>query len=374
MKKSQKSLKVGLSMVGIATILSTGAVAMAAGMGGGGMGGGGMGGSGFTSEEHLGRMLYFDKNLSSPPGQACAACHLPQAGFADPDQVLPVSEGVIAGRFGGRNSPTSGYASFSPTFTKDPVTGEYVGGQFWDGRAATLKEQAKGPFLNPVEMNNTEAGVVEAVRSSHYADMFRSVYGSTSLDDVATAYDLIAQAIGVFEESKQLNRFSSKYDSYLKKQVQLTSYEAKGLKLFNQKCSGCHTSTSAGGVAAVFSAFTYENIGVPSNPAVIALAGLPADYVDLGLGAIVEDSAQYGKFKVPTLRNIALTAPYTHNGYFSTLKDVVHFHNTRADGTWPAPEYPDTVTARTGALGLTDAEENAIVAFLLTLTDTLPGM
>ena len=319
-------------------------------------------------------MLYFDKNLSSPPGQACASCHLPQAGFAEPDQTLPVSEGVIAGRFGGRNSPTSGYASFSPTFRQDTVTGEYVGGQFWDGRAATLKDQAKGPFLNPVEMNNTEAGVVEAVRSSHYADMFRAVYGATSLDDVAIAYDLIAQAIAAFEESKQLNRFSSKYDAYLKKQIQLTSSEKKGLELFNQKCSGCHTSTSAGGTAPVFSAFTYENIGVPSNPAVIALAGLPAGYVDLGLGAIVNDPVQNGKFKVPTLRNIALTAPYTHNGYFKTLKDVVHFHNTRADGTWPDSEYAATVTAKTGAMGLTEVQENEILAFLLTLTDTLPGM
>lgn len=368
----KKSLKVGLSMVGVAAILSAGAVAMAAGMGGGGMGGGGMGGGGFTSEEHLGRMLYFDKNLSSPPGQACAACHLPQAGFADPDQELPVSEGVIAGRFGGRNSPTSGYASFSPTFTMDANTGEYVGGQFWDGRAATLKEQAKGPFLNPVEMNNTEEGVVEAVRNSHYADMFRTVYGADSLNDVTTAYDLIAQAIAAFESSKQLNRFSSKYDAYLKKQVQLMESEANGLQLFNNNCSGCHTSTSAGGAAPVFSAFTYENIGVPSNPEVIALADLPADYVDLGLGAFVDDPAQNGKFKVPTLRNIALTAPYTHNGYFKTLKDVVHFHNTRVDAL--APEYPKTVTNATGDMGLLETDEDDIVAFLLTLTDTLPGM
>uniref|UniRef100_C6DYR6 Cytochrome-c peroxidase n=1 Tax=Geobacter sp. (strain M21) TaxID=443144 RepID=C6DYR6_GEOSM len=359
----KKGVKVGWSMVWVATALSVGTVSMAAGNMDGG----------FTSEELLGRMLYFDKNLSSPPGQACASCHLPQAGFADPDQGLPVSEGVIDGRFGGRNSPTSGYASFSPTFSKDAVTGEYVGGQFWDGRAATLKEQAKGPFLNPVEMNNTEEGLVDAVRNSRYADTFRSVYGPTSLDDVPTAFELIAQATAAFERSKQLNRFNSKYDSFLKNQVQLTSSEANGLMLFNQKCSECHASSSTGGTAAVFSSFTYQNIGVPSNPTVIALAGLPSDHVDLGLGAIVNEPEQYGKFKVPTLRNIALTAPYTHNGYFTTLKDVVHFHNTRADGTWPAPEYPDTVTAKTGSMGLGDAEENDIVAFLQTLSDTFPA-
>jgi cytochrome c peroxidase len=358
----KKGVKVGLSMVGVAAALSVGTASMAAGNREGG----------YTQEESLGRMLYFDKNLSNPPGQACAACHLPQAGFADPDQGLPVSEGVIAGRFGGRNSPTSGYASFSPVFSKDPATGEYVGGQFWDGRAATLKEQAKGPFLNPVEMNNTEEGVVEAVRNSRYADAFRAVYGPTSLDDVATAFDLIAQATAAFEGSNQLNRFNSKYDSYLNGQVTLSPSEANGLMLFNQNCSGCHASSSTVG-GAVFSSFTYQNIGVPSNPTVIALAGLPADYVDLGLGAIVNDPTQYGKFKVPTLRNIALTAPYTHNGYFSTLKDVVHFHNTRADGTWPVPEYPGTVTGDTGSMGLTDAEENDIIAFLLTLSDALPA-
>ncbi len=125
-----------------------------------------------TQKQHLGRLLYFDKNLSNPVGQACASCHLPKAGYADPDQDLPVSEGAVTGRFGGRNAPSSAYAAFSPVFAKDPTTGLYMGGQFWDGRAPTLEEQAKGPFLNPVEMNNTKEGVVQAVRNAHYARLF----------------------------------------------------------------------------------------------------------------------------------------------------------------------------------------------------------
>lgn len=327
-----------------------------------------------TSEILLGRMLYFDKSLSNPAGQACAACHLPQAGYADPDLNLPVSEGVIPGRFGGRNAPTAAYATFSPTFHLDATTGQYVGGQFWDGRAATLKDQAKGPFLNPVEMNNTMEGVVDAVRSAPYAKLFLKVYGPTALDDVATAYDLIAQAIAAFESSKPVNRFSSKFDAYLKKQVKLTPQEARGLALFNgtrAKCAGCHPSTSADGVTpALFTDHTYDNLGVPKNTEYpYSILNLPTD---LGLGGVLADPAQDGKFKVPTLRNIALTAPYSHNGYFKTLKEIVHFYNTRdvATANWPPPEVSANLnTTELGNLGLTSGEEDDLVAFLMTLTD-----
>lgn len=327
-----------------------------------------------ASETQLGRFLYFDKSLSNPVGQACASCHLPSAGFADPDQELPVSEGAVVGRFGGRNAPSSAYAAFSPVFGLAPATGLYTGGQFWDGRAATLEEQAKGPFLNPVEMNNTKEGVVQAVRISNYARLFKLVYGPDSLDDTDAAYDLIARAIAAFERSKQVNHFTSKYDYYLKGQAKLTDQELNGLKLFNSKanCSACHPSTSANGTTPpLFTDFTYDNLGVPANMEFPFYLMNPAPYPDLGLGAIVGDPAQNGKFKVMTLRNIALTAPYTHNGYFKTLQDIVHFYNTRdLPGMWPAPDYPDTVNfTELGNLGLTAQEEADIVAFLMTLTD-----
>lgn len=324
-----------------------------------------------TGEILLGRMLYFDKSLSSPAGQACASCHLPQAGYADPDQNLPVSEGVIPGRFGGRNAPTAAYAAFSPTFYFDAAAGQYVGGQFWDGRAATLKDQAKGPFLNPVEMNNTMEGVVAAVRSAPYSSLFLEVYGATALDDVPAAYDLVAQAIAAFESSKPVNRFSSKFDLSLKKSVKFTTQEKKGLKLFNDKCAGCHPSTSVDGVTPpLFTDHTYDNLGVPKNTEFpYDILNLPPD---LGLGAILADPLQDGKFKVPTLRNIELTAPYGHNGYFKTLKDIVHFYNTRdvPAANWPLPEVSANLnTTELGNLGLTEEEEDAIVAFLMTLTD-----
>ncbi len=325
-------------------------------------------------EQHLGHFLYFDKNLSNPVGQACASCHLPKTGYADPDQELPVSEGAVTGRFGGRNAPSSAYAAFSPVFGKDPATGQFAGGQFWDGRAPTLEEQAKGPFLNPVEMNNTKEGVVQAVRSSHYARLFEAVYGNGSLDDTDTAYDLIAQAIASFERTHQVNRFSSKYDYYLKGKVALTKQEKRGLQLFNSKgnCFACHPSASVDGkTPPLFTDYTYDNLGVPRNMEYPFYLMDPSPYPDPGLGKTVGDPAQNGKFKVMTLRNIALTAPYSHNGYFKTLKEIVHFYNTRdIPGMWPEPDVPETVNkTELGNLGLTDREEEDIVAFLLTLTD-----
>src|SRR3990172_6921315 len=123
-----------------------------------------------TPREQLGKNLFFDTNLSEPVGQSCSSCHDPAAGFADPDQNLPVSEGVIPGRFGGRNSPAAAYATFSPLFT---LSGGVQGRQFWDGRAIDLAAQARGPFLNPVEMNNTSrAQVIGKVLASAYASQF----------------------------------------------------------------------------------------------------------------------------------------------------------------------------------------------------------
>jgi len=327
-----------------------------------------------TLEQHLGRLLYFDKDMSNPLGQACASCHLPIAGYADPDQELPVSEGAVTGRFGGRNAPSAAYAAFSPVFGQDPVTGQYLGGQFWDGRAPTLEEQAKGPFLNPVEMNNTKEGVVQTVRNSRYSELFKIVYGPDSLDVTESAYNLIAQAIAAFERTTQVNRFTSKYDYYLKGKVALTAQENRGLQLFNGKgnCSACHPSSSLDGkTPPLFTDFTYDNLGVPRNMAYPFYLMDPSPYPDLGLGAIVNDPMQNGKFKVMTLRNIALTAPYSHNGYFKTLKEIVHFYNTRnVPGLWPPPDVEENVNnTELGDLGLTDQEEDDLVAFLLTLSD-----
>lgn len=331
-----------------------------------------------TAKQKLGKLLYFDVKLSNPVGQSCASCHDPATGFAEPDAVNPVSEGVVLGRFGNRNAPSAAYAAFSPRFKFDAGAGLYMGGQFWDGRATSLAAQARGPFLNPVEMNATVPYVVNQVRKAKYATLFLQVFGPTSLDQTSKAYVLISQAIAAYEASKELNKFNSKYDQFLLGQVALTAQEQEGLNLFEgkAKCDKCHVTTPGpGGTPPILTDFTYDNLGIPSNPVVLQLINDP-NFVDKGLGVSpalpAPDPAQDGKFKVPTLRNIAKTGPYGHNGFFQTLDEIVHFYNTRdvPGAGWPAPEVPVNVnTVELGDLGLTLQEEQAIVAFMNTLTD-----
>ena len=334
---------------------------------------------GLTSLETLGKKIYFDRTLSDPNGQACSDCHLPSAGWADPDQGLPVSEGVVPETFGGRNSPTAAYAAFSPVFQWNAMRGMYIGGQFWDGRAADLVAQAKGPFLNPVEMHNPDkATVVNDVKNGSYAALFRKVFGSSSLNNVEAAYDKIATAIAGYEKSREVNAFSSKYDAVMAGRAAFTAQEQQGRTLFAGKgsCTTCHGCGMGGmggggcgmGANAVFTDFSYRNLGVPRNT---AFPFSPAAPADLGLGAIVHDSNQDGKFKVPTLRNIAMTAPYTHNGSFATLHDLIDFYNTRdvPGAGWAEPEVDYNLSGQLGDLELTPGEIDAIVAFLNTLTD-----
>jgi cytochrome c peroxidase len=347
----------------------------------------------------LGKKLFFDRGLSEPAGQSCASCHEAKAGHTDGSARRPTSKGVIPGRFGNRNSPTAAYAAFSPVFHFDDVEGLFVGGQFVDGRAATLQEQAKAPFLNPLEMANPDkAHVVDKVRVATYADLFRIVFGQQSLDDVDTAYEHIADAIAAFETTRSFNRFSSKYDAYLAGKVELTDAEARGLALFEDEtkgnCAACHPSQPAeDGTPPLFTDFTYDNLGVPKNPR-NPFYKLPSElnpdgrkFVDKGLGAIVGLGEEMGKFKVPTLRNIAITGPFMHNGYFETLEGVVRFYNDRdvqprcqrvwvtekqalEQGCWPGAEVAENVNVdELGDLGLTDQEISDIVAFLGTLTD-----
>ncbi|MGB6650522.1 MAG: cytochrome-c peroxidase [Bacteroidota bacterium] len=337
---------------------------------------------GLTRKEQLGKLLFHDRNLSTPPGQACVDCHDPEAGFGNPDATLPVSRGVHRDRFGNRNDLTAAYSAHTPEFHLDSTENIYVGGFFWDGRAATLAEQAKGPPTNPLEMaNRDEEAVVESIRRSEYADLFREVFGTGSLTDPLEAYELMAEAIAAFESTREFNRFDSKYDFYLQDRAELTEEESRGLQLFEDpgkgNCAACHPSQPGpDGSPPLFTDYTYDNLGVPQNPANPFLY-MPADlnpdgpaFVDLGLGGVLNDPAEHGKFKVPTLRNIGLTAPYMHNGIFPTLREVVLFYSTRDIGPWPPPEVKENVnTEELGDLGLTSREIDDIVAFLKTLDD-----
>jgi cytochrome c peroxidase len=366
----------------------------------------------------------------------------------DPDVHLPVSEGVISGLFGGRNAPSAAYAMYAPIFHWDGelwIGGQFWDGRATgDALGDPLADQAVGPPLNPVEMANPDKlTVVQEVRDSEYAALFEQVWGAGSLDDVEMAYDQIGLSIAAFERTAAFAPFTSKYDAYLQaclaaggnpnncalgagkvankvgKQI-FSAEEWKGLQLFMNEnndndgvlgpgegamCAACHVAAwvdpadygdlgvqvpawSGGLVPPVFTDFSFDNLGVPKNEE-YPLTGAPLDY---GLGGFLEANpgfgadyvAEYGKFKVMTLRNIDLTPPYAHNGLFKSLKEITHFYNTRdamplcdtlknpkpGKNCWPAAEYGATVNFdELGNLGLSDKDESALVAFMRALSD-----
>ncbi len=334
----------------------------------------------------LGQKLFNDTNLSTPAGQSCATCHDTTAGFADPDATVnnPVSVGADSVSFGNRNAPTAAYAFFIPPFRLDPNDG-YVGGQFMDGRASTLVDQAKGPFLNPLEMANTsKSEVIQKIVNSTYANQFEEVYGSGSLGDVDAAYDNVADAIAAFESSSVFAPFTSKFDYVQAGAASFTAQEQRGFDLFSNqntaRCVNCHTLEPAS--APLFTNFTYSNIGTPINP------NNPDPGIDIGLAGnpnlTTSPVAERGKFRVPTLRNVALTAPYMHNGVLQTLDEVMLFYNESQDNLcfpdttllvrpivcWPLPEVSENLESNdVGFLSLSQQDMNDIVAFLNTLTD-----
>lgn len=338
-----------------------------------------------TDLQNLGKSIFFDPTLSEPAGQSCASCHDPGHGFADPDQHLPTSEGVIKGLFGSRNTPSVAYAAFSPELFFDPEEEHFVGGQFLDGRSANLEEQAQGPFLNPVEMANPDIkSVVRKIRKAPYAAKFDKIFGSGALKYTDVAYDHIASAIAAYQRSSEVNQFTSKYDYYLAGKAALTAEERFGLELFEAEdkgnCAACHISKSENtDMPPLFTDFTYDNLGVPKNPEnpIYKMDKQFNPYgdaiVDKGLGASIRvgRSEHNGKFKVNTLRNIDKTAPYMHNGVFATLKEVVDFYNTRdVSDKWGEPEVSENINnEELGDLKLSDEEVDAIVAFMKTLTD-----
>jgi cytochrome c peroxidase len=328
----------------------------------------------------LGEKLYFDTNLSNPPGQSCGSCHLPSAGFADPDSDQPTSEGAIAGRFGNRNSPTASYANQTPEFSfvvGGPGGGHYVGGQFLDGRASTLELQALAPFLNILEMNMaSEAAVIDQIKLSEYAAEFETVFGAAALDDSGTAYQQVSQAIAAFERTAVFSPFNSKFDAVQNGTDVFTVAEQNGRNLFNGKgnCARCHGTGN--GNPEVFSNFEYSNIGTPANaanPFLTLDSSLNTDgaaFVDLGLGSALNEAAQNGKFRTPTLRNVNNTAPYMHNGVFNTLTEVVNFYNRRdIDGITPEVNQNVDNGGNIGNLNLTDGEVQDLVAFMQALSD-----
>lgn len=335
-----------------------------------------------TKIEYLGKLLFFEERLSTPPGQACSFCHDPSAGFGNPDKNLPVSKGARQGHYGNRNDMTVTYAAFIPPLQYNQEEGIWIGGLFWDGRANSLIEQALGPPLNILEMANpSEDVILEKLIALEYSSLFTEVFGPDALKDAQSAFRNMALAIAAYESTNILSPFSSKYDKWLLGEADLNESELRGLKIFESEdkgnCIACHPSRiSADGSFPLFTDYSYDNLGIPPNPE-NPFYYLPEElnpdgisFVDLGLGVTVNDPAENGKFRVPTLRNIAITDPYMHNGVFKTLFQVMAFYNTRDISLWPEPEVPENVNKEElGDLGLTNQELEDLVAFLSTLTD-----
>lgn len=370
-----------------------------------------------SPEELLGKRLFEDTNLSEPAGQACASCHAEDLAFqGNAGSAIPaVAQGSRPEALGDRNVPTAMYALFSPPFALVEETTpegeiEYVptGGQFWDGRADSLAEQAKGPFLNPREMNNPSArAVVDKVAAGPYARLAATVWGDGTFADTDATYERIAQAIAAFERTERFRPFRSKFDDVLRGKAVFTEAEARGFELFKDaekgNCLACHVGDEESNAPEdwLFTDFTYDNLGVPRNAAIPDTAD--PTWFDLGLcrqdGLENKVPAEFdveslcGAFKVPTLRNITRTGPYMHNGFFSTLRDVVRFYVTRdtSPELW-YPAHPDGTVAKFDDLPaafhdnvntteapydrqpgeeprLTGEEIDAVVAFLETLTD-----
>ena len=407
----------------------------------------------------LGKLLFYDRNLSVRRNEACAFCHMPEAGFAGPvselNRTTAAYPGSIRTRFNPRIPQTHGYASFSPVLHYNAAQGDFVGGAFWDMRATGLRlnsplaEQAQGPPLDPNEMALIDAAcVVYRASERPYRGMAERLWGAQAFAvrwpegiqaicdrpgpapkadplpvhlkpvdrGIAQAtYDKIAEAIAAYEGSSEVNSFSSKYDYVMAGKAKFTVDENVGYSLFRSgatHCNECHRDGGPG-EEPLFTDFTASNLGLPPNPAMpyyrenqsdifgFAANLLGASYIDRGVGGFLEGAGNpdeewtprgksfIGKYKTPTLRNVDkrprpdFVKAYMHNGYLKSLKEVVHFYNTRDAlprckagdpgekvTCWPAPEYPATMNRRQlGNLGLSDKQEDQIVAFLRTLTD-----
>ncbi|MDK2777040.1 MAG: c-type cytochrome [Pseudomonadota bacterium] len=367
----------------------------------------------------LGESLFEDVNLSANRSQSCSTCHDPQRAFTDgrtdsSGAVRAASLGDDGTSLGDRNAPTVTYASFSPAFSsgtrsrfnsqQDDYEG-YLGGQFHDGRASDLAAQAGGPPLNPIEMGMADkASVVSRLlENSDYVAAFEYLYGDGIFDDTDAAYEAMRDAIGTYEATDEFATFDSEYDRFLAgdESVQYKFIAGKagtGKSLFFSQqftnCATCHQLNTQGSRTETFSGYEYHNIGVPenselrtANSAARALAGVDSSdaYVDTGLqnnnSAVTEDSGK-GKFKVPTLRNVAVTGPYMHNGVFEDLDTVIRFYDHYLTGSantinpetgvaWADPEIADNIAyteLQDGSL-LTDDDIDALVCFLRTLTD-----
>lgn len=345
--------------------------------------------------ENLGRTLFSDTTLSLNGNQSCASCH-------DPDRAFIDSVGHRFGRagsvgsdgqsIGDRNAPMLTYATMLPPWNLfDSTTADMIsGGLFWDGRAHDLSEQVLNPFVNAGEMALTDLGSL--ARRVQKGKTYQRFLGGRH--DTDGTISVVVRGLTSYLASAELNSFDSRYDRFLRGELQPTSEEFIGMALFFSpsftNCSTCHQSEAVPFASGeLFTNHKYENIGVPTNLALRQMNGLGEHYIDLGLAANPRltgealSNESRGRFRVPGLRNVAVTAPYMHNGVFSQLSTVLSFYNRfsnlgdsgqvnpETNEHWVDAEVGDTVAfdKLQGSIPLSPRQLQALQAFLEMLTD-----
>ncbi|MFN8252231.1 MAG: cytochrome c peroxidase [Ferruginibacter sp.] len=285
-------------------------------------------GTGISTRAALGKKLFSENILSKDSTVSCASCHKPQYAFAD---TVAFSTG-IGGKLTKRNTPSVLNMKNRPYF-------------FWDGRAASLEEQALMPIQNPDEMNlSIEEAVQRLNQSPQYKKLFLQIFKQ------APNAKNVGAAFAAYERT--LETVDSKFDDWSNNLKNLTPQEERGRQLFvgdKAKCFDCHRMED-------FTTDDFRNIGLYNEK----------DLDDAGRYHITRQETDKGKFKIPGLRNIAVTAPYMHNGMFKTLEEVVDYYNN------PAQFVKDGINTDAllqKPLGLTEREKKDLVAFLKTLTD-----
>ncbi len=282
----------------------------------------------------LGRKLFFDPILSRDGTQSCADCHSPENAFTDSE---PFSEG-IDGNLGTRNSMTIFNLAWN-----------YDARFFWDGRTFSIEKQAIEPVKNPNEMHNTWINAMADLQShANYPDLFYDAFGTTTIDSI-----LVTKALAQFERT--LISGNSRFDKHLNGEITLTDSELNGFNVFMDETKGdcfhCH--------------------GNANNPLwtdnIFHNNGLDTTFDDLGLGAFTGDPADNGKFKSPSLRNLKFSAPYMHDGRFTTLDDVINHYS---EGLVSSPTIdPLMKSIADGGVQLSNSDKIDLKAFLLSLSD-----
>lgn len=293
-----------------------------------------------TQGVKLGRMLFYEKMLSGDGTQACASCHLQEFAFTDTAQF---SIG-IRGEKGGRHA----MSVFNMAWNDNEF--------FWDGRAHLLRDQSLMPIQDELEMDETLENVVAKLSESQmYKDQFVRTFGSDEINS-----EKISLALEQFMNS--ITSTNSKYDDYLEDTTVFNDSEKRGLKLFNTEYNQFFPEQSGADCQHCHSGLNFENDQYMNN-------GLDGDgeFADDGREKVTEDPTDKGKFKVTSLRNIAITPPYMHDGRFKTLEEVVEHYNSELKASSTLD--PALEQTRATGLFLDEQDKKDLVAFLKTLTD-----